>query len=114
MKSRKYYLGSKLVAKNRHKGYEQKDDSLEEFQGKHPKDIGKLQVVPGGPKYKDIHRVLPGAIFRLRDGTLAVLRGRHGKSKTGEPNYFEFYGEKNYVTPKNCKFVSVGKGWQFF
>ena len=114
LESRKYYLNGKLVAKNRHKGYEQKDDSLEEFREKHPKDIGELQVVPGGPKYKAIHRVLPGAIFRLRDGTLAVLRGRHGKSKTGEPNYFEFYGEKNYVTPKNCKFVSVGKGWQFF
>lgn len=113
LESRKYYLDGKLVAKNRHKGYEQKDDSLEEFQGKHPKDIGKLQVVPGGPKYKDIHRVLPGAIFRLRDGTLAVLRGRHGKSKMGKPNYFEFYVEKNYVTPRNCKFISVGKGWQF-
>ena len=113
LESRKYYLDGKLVAKNRHKGYEQKDDSLEELQGKNPSYIGKLHVVPGGPKYKDIHRILPGAIFRLRDGTFVVLRGRHGKSKTGKTNYFDFYGEKNYVTPRNCKFISVGKGWRF-
>ena len=113
LENRKYYLDGKLVAKNRHKGYEQKDDSLRAFQEKNPNYIGKLQVVPGGPKYKDIHRILPGAIFRLQSGTLAILRGRHGKSKTGKPNYFEFYGEKAYVKPKNCKFISVGRGWQF-
>lgn len=113
LESRKYYLDGKLVAKNRHKRYEQKDDSLEEFRRKNPSYIGKLQAVTGGSKYKDVHRTLPGAIFRLQNGTFVVLRGRHGKSKTGRPDYFEFYGKKNYVTPRKCKFISVGKGWQF-
>lgn len=113
LENRKYYLNGKLVAKNRHKACEQKDNSLEQFREKNPNCIGGLQVIPGGPKYKDVNRILPGATFKLYDKTLAVLRGRHGKRKSGQPNYFEFYGEKNYVTPRNCKFISIGKGWQF-
>ena len=42
--SRKYYLEGKLVATNRHKAFNQKEDSLEEFLSKYSKDHSKQEV----------------------------------------------------------------------
>lgn len=108
---RKYLLDGKVVAKNRHKRTEQKVDSLEEFRAAHPEDVGRLKVVKGLAKYKDPNRVLPGAIY-LVNGKRMVLQGRHGKSRTGKPNYLEFVGKGNF-TPTKCRFLSIGGGWQF-
>lgn len=113
LESRKYYLNGKLVAKNRHKSFEQKDDSLAEFIAAHQNDVSRLIVKAGGPKYKDVNRILRGAIFRMPNGKEVVLRGRHGRSKNGKTNYYEFYGIDKMVTPRNCTYVHKGRGWQF-
>ena len=108
---RKYYLDGKIVAKNRNKRMDQKDDSLAEFRIKHPEDVGNLTVVKGIVKYKNPKRILPGAIF-LVHGEEMVLQGRHGKRKDGQANYFEFVKRGNF-TPRQCKYLSRGGGWQF-
>ena len=108
---RKYYLDGQLVARNRHKRMEQKTPSLEEFRLAHPAEVGMLAVAKGAAKYKDLHRILPGAIYVV-DGHRMVLQGRHGKAKNGQSNYLEFFGHGNF-TPKHCKFISRGQGWQF-
>lgn len=108
---RKYYLDGKLVAKNRNKRIDQKDDSLTEFRIKQPEDVGNLTVVKGVVKYKDPKRILPGAIF-LVHGEEMVLQGRHGKRKDGQTNYFEFVKQGNF-TPRQCKYLLRGGGWQF-
>ena len=111
LEERKYYLDGKLVARNRHKRMEQKTDSLEELSKANPLDVGRLTVIKGGVKYKDPKRILPGAIYMVEDKRM-VLQGRHGKTKTGKPNYLEFIGQGNY-TPTKCTFVHRGGGWQF-
>ena len=111
VEERKYYLNGKLVARNKHKRTEQKTDSLEEFRLAYPKEVGRLTVSKGCAKYKDPKRILPGAIFIVM-GKRMVLQGRHGKSRTGKPNYFEFIGKGNF-TPTKCTFVHRGGGWQF-
>ena len=108
---RKYYLDGKIVAKNRNKRMDQKDDSLAEFRMKRPEDVGNLTVVKGVEKHKDPTRILPGAIF-LVHGEEMVLQGRHGKRKDGQANYFEFVRRGNF-TPRQCKYLSRGGGWQF-
>lgn len=111
VEERKYYLNGKLVAKNRNKRTEQKDDSLVEFRTKHPERVGDLTVVKGMAKYKDPKRILPGAIF-LVDGDRMILQGRHGKGRNGQPNYFELVRWGNF-TPRHCKYIAPGGGWQF-
>jgi len=111
LEERKYYLDGKLVARNRHKRTEQKTDSLEEYLNANPNDVGRLMVIKGCAKFKDPKRILPGAVFMV-SGKRMVLQGRHGKSKTGKPNYYEFVGQGNY-TPTKCTFVHRGGGWQF-
>lgn len=108
---RKYYLDGALVARNRRKRMEQQTDSLAEFRVKHPDAVGRLKVVKGGVKYKNPKRILPGAIFSV-NGERMVFQGSHGKSKTGKPNYYEFVGKGNF-TPRKCRLISAGGGWQF-
>lgn len=126
VEDRKYYLPgvdpktgkSKkiLVAKNRHKRIEQKDDSLEELQAAHPNDVGRLMVRSGGPKHKYPNRVLPGAIFQVETSPgkfeQLVLQGSHGRNRKGEPRSLEFVGRGNFP-PDKCKYLARGRGWQF-
>ena len=60
---RTYYLNGKAVCKNRHKRFEQKGDSLEEFAKVHPDLVSKLTVKKSRRYYNDPDRILPGAIF---------------------------------------------------
>lgn len=108
---RKYYLGDKLVAKNRNKRMEQKGDSLKEFRTAHPKDVANLKVVKGTAKYKNLKRTLPGAIF-LVDNMELVLQGSTGLHN-GKPDYYVFCNVNQKYSPKKCKKISIGGGWQF-
>lgn len=72
---RTYYLDGVPVCKNRHKRFEQKDDSLAEFRKTHPKqEIGRLKVKRSTRSYNDPDRLMPGAVFEYK-GRQYVLTG---------------------------------------
>ena len=67
--------GGKKVCCNRHKRFEQKTDSLEEFREKHSEqDVSRLTVKPSVRRYNDRNRIMPGAIFCF-NGERHVLSG---------------------------------------
>lgn len=108
---RKYYLDGKLVAKNRNKRMEQKDDSLAEYCVAHPDDVGRLKVVKGTAKYKNKNRILPGAIFRVNRKSMILQKstGLHN----GKPDYYVFFGSEQKFRPKYCELITAGGGWRF-
>ena len=108
---RKYYLDSKLVARNRHKRTEQTADSLTEFRNTNPADIGKLHVIKGTAKYKDPTRIRPGAIF-LVNGKQMLFQGSTGKYK-GKPVYYTFVGHSKRILATKCALLIKSGGWQF-
>ncbi len=74
-RERTYYLDGKAVCKNRHKRFEQKDDSLEEFRRKHPSDVKKLTVKKSVRYYNAEHRPIPGTVFNF-NGNRYVMSGQ--------------------------------------
>ncbi len=65
MVDRPYCLNGKVVAKNRHKRFEQKDDSLEEFLKKNPSIRPEMLTVKDHkPVYKRMDRIMPGTLMR--------------------------------------------------
>jgi 5-methylcytosine-specific restriction endonuclease McrA len=79
-RERTYYLDGKPVCKNRHKRFEQKCDSLEEFRDSHPDEICRLTVKPSTRYYNDPKRDLPGAVFWYK-GQRYVLSGQLSNGK---------------------------------
>ena len=89
----------------------QTTDSLTEFRATNPDDIGSLRVLKGTAKYKDLKRILPGAIF-LVNGSQMTLQGSTS-SLNGKYLYYMFVGYSERVRSTKCVFVSQGGGWQF-
>lgn len=92
-RERAYFLPEnpkKAVCKNRHKRFEQKCDSLEEFRQKHPRDVGRLLVKPSMRLRNNPVRIMPGAVF--------VYRG----------NEYILYGLSNQCARFMCKELPKG------
>ena len=62
---RTYYLDGKAVCKNRHKRFEQKDDSLEEFAAVHPDLVSKLTI-----KNPDGITMTRAVFYRVRSSSM--------------------------------------------
>ena len=104
-RERTYYLGGKAVCKNRHKRFEQKGDSLEEFRMKHPSDVGRLTVKKSTRHYNRLNRILPGAIFWYK-GIEHVLTAQRNNG-----TYYYASGlAKNGVPSKQCLVVEQNRG----
>ena len=74
MVDRKYLLHGKVVAANRHKAFEQKSDSLQEFREAYSDvAVSQLTVKPHPPQYKDMSRIMPGAVMDF-DGIVGVMQ----------------------------------------
>ena len=106
MVDKKYMLDGKVVAANRHKAMEQKIDSLQEFRDTYGDTVvSQLTVKPHPPQYKDMNRVMPGAVMRL-DGKVGVMQssivGSFYKSTSG-----------NKSTPRKCKLLARNTGIVF-
>ena len=94
---RTYYLNGKAVCKNRHKRFEQKGDSLEEFAKVHPDLVSKLKVKKSRRYYNDPDRILPGATF-IYEGKHYVLTGQ----LSGGQYYRSFgHGTKNFSAKRS-------------
>ena len=106
MVDRKYMLDGKVVATNRNKATEQKLDSLQEFRDTYGDTVvSQLTVKPHPPQYKDMNRIMPGAVMRF-DGKVGVMQssivGSFYKSTNG-----------NKSTPRKYKLLARNTGIVF-
>lgn len=119
MLDRKYRLHGKVVATNRHKAMEQKNDSLEEYRGNLLEEhsakevesiISKLVVLEHPARYKDMQRPMPGSLFICGESIVVMQRsqGRHG----GVPDYYYDTDGNRYRATK-CKFIQNNTGILF-
>lgn len=74
-RERTYLLNGKAVCKNRHKRFEQKGPSLEEYAAEHPENAAKLTVKKSTRYYNNPERLMPGTVF-LYKGERYVLTGQ--------------------------------------
>ena len=106
MVDRKYIFDGKVVAANRHKATEQNADSLQEFRNANGDTVvSQLTVKPHPPQYKDMNRIMPGAVMNF-DGKVGVMQssivGSFYKSTGG-----------NKSTPRKCKLLARNTGIVF-
>ena len=108
MIDRKYYLNGKCVATNRHKRFEQKGDSLEEFLDKNPNVRPEmLTVKEHKPVYKNMGRIRQGAVMQCGRQAFVYLTGT--PTKNGVQFYaVDVYGVKHKFN--NCKVVLQNEG----
>lgn len=67
-RERTYYLNGKMICKNRHKRFEQKEDSLAELRERYGESItSHLSVKKSIRRYNDMGRILPGAVFYYKN-----------------------------------------------
>ena len=104
-RERTYYLDGESVCKNRHKRTDQKDDSLEEFAKKYPKDVGRLKVKKSKRLYNRLERTLPGAVF-IYQGKRCVMTGQRN---LGAYLYADGL-TKNGVKAKDCRILHQNTG----
>lgn len=104
-RERTYYLDGKAVCKNRHKRFEQKGDSLEEFRRNHPSDVKRLTVKKSIRYYNAANRLMPGAVFNY-NGHRHVMSGQLTGGK-----YLRAIGDskKNYPASQ-CLFLRKNTG----
>ena len=99
-------LDGKVVAANRHKAMEQKIDSLQEFRDTYGDTVvSQLTVKPHPPQYKDMNRIMPGAVMRF-DGKIGIMQS------SMKPSYYNnTKGER--VLIKKCTFLAQNTGIVF-
>ena len=106
MVDRKYLLDGKVVATNRHKAIEQKSDSLQEFREAHGATaVSQLTVKPHPPQYKDMTRIMPGAVMNF-NGIVGVMQ-----SSIVGSFYKSTEGQK--ATPRKCVLLTRNAGMVF-
>ena len=111
MVDRKYILDGKVVATNRHKAIEQKSDSLEEFREAYGEAaVSQLTVRPHLPQYKDMTRIMPGAVMDF-DGTIGVFQGSEGFHNGKSDYYKSTKGER--VLTRRCALLAQNAGMVF-
>ena len=111
MIDRKYMLDGKVVATNRNKATEQKSDSLQEFREAYGDvAVSQLTVKPHPPQYKDMNRIMPGAVMDF-DGTVGILQSSTGRYNNMPQYYNNTKGEK--VLIKRCVLLTQNTGIVF-
>lgn len=113
---RKYYLDNVLVAVNRNKALEQKEDSLKEYREKlieergikeAEKIISRLECKEHKAAVKDINRIMPGALIESK-GKIFNLKGTNGKHNNAIDYYVSEEGKKYRY--KTCSVIRRNEG----
>ena len=99
------------MATNRHKATEQRSDSLQEFREAYgDAAVSQLTVKPHPPQYKDMARIMPGAVMDFC-GTVGIFQGSDG-FHNGKPDYYKSTkGEK--VRMGRCALLAQNAGMVF-
>ena len=110
---RKYYKDGKLVATNRHKRAEQKPDSLDEYRKTHSQAyISELTVKEHSPQYKDMSRIMPGALMRdTATSRLFVMNNSEGRHNGKVDYYISTDMSKHWAS--RCQSVRYNTGLVF-
>ena len=104
-RERTYMLDGETVCKNRHRRFEQKCDSLDEFRKEHPKLVSELNVSKSVRYYNNPDRLMPGAVF-LFGGERHVLQSQ----LTGGKYYRAVgCGKKSFPSAK-CTVIRCNSG----
>ena len=126
MVDRKYYLNDKVIAVNRHKRKEQFADSLEEYRKTHSEaEVSKLKVRPHPAAYKNMDRVMPGALMVyepriskkdkekgiVAHNIIFIFKGSNG-THDGKPDYYISENGKRYSAGR-CKALLQNRGLIF-
>ena len=106
-KERTYYLDGKPAAKNRHKRFEQKGDSLEEFALKNPDKVAELTVKKSKRSYNNPDRIMPGARFLYKGKEYVLI------SQKNNGFYYKGHGMKDYVKANECQIIKYNQGLVF-
>lgn len=109
MLDRKYYLDGKFIAANRHKAYEQKTMSLDEYVA-NSGTTANLTVPSHKPTYQRQDRIMPGAVFMV-GGERMVLHASRGLHN-GKPDYYCFE-DGTSATPRKSKLILKNMGLVF-
>ena len=104
-RERTYRLDGRIVCRNRHKRFEQKGDSIEEFRQKYPDQVSRLTVTKSTRYYNDADRLMPGAVF-LFDGERYVLQSQ----LTGGRYYRAVGCEKRNFPAAKCTIIRENAG----
>lgn len=111
MVDRKYILDGKVVATNRRKAIEQKSDSLAEFrEACGAAVVSQLTVKPHSPQYKDMTRIMPGAVMDF-NGTIGVMQCSSGRNNGGVDYFKSTKGHK--AAPRRCVLLAQNTGMVF-
>lgn len=104
-RERTYRYDGKIVCRNRHRRFEQKVDSLEDFRKSHPDLVSKLSVTKSVRYYNDLNRLMPGASF-LFEGKRYILQGQLSKGQ-----YYHAVGcEKKNFPAVRCTVIRHNTG----
>ena len=113
-RERTYKLNGKVVAKNRNKRIEQKEDSLHEWYEKQVTKLGEekakellkqLDVTKSTRYYNTENRLMPGAVFEY-EGKRLVLSGQ----RTGGLYYNAVGDSKTNYPAKKCRILTQNTG----
>ena len=113
-RERTYKLDGKVVAKNRKKRTEQKDDALADWYAKQKTGytpekalelLKSLKVIPSIRYKNDANRVMPGAVF-IHNKERYVLSGQLSRGQ-----YFRALGDSKTNHPaRDCQIISTNQG----
>ena len=106
---RKYLKDGKVVATNRHRAFEQKAISLEEYVNNGGSTYG-LTAKEHKPIYKRKDRYMPGSLFNV-NGEIKVLTASTG-FHNGKPDYYIF-DDNAKINPKKCSCIKRNGGLTF-
>ena len=106
-KERTYYLDGKVVAKNRHKRFEQEGDSLEEFVLENPDKVAKLTVRKSKRSYNNPDRIMPGARFLYKNKEYVLVAQKDNGC------YYKGYGMETFVKTSECQIIKYNQGLIF-
>ena len=109
MIDRKYFLNGQLVATNRHKRFEQKTNSLEEYLQLNG-ETSRLVVPTHLPIYQRFERISRGSLF-MANQSLKILNGSSGLHNH-KPDYYCFV-DGTKATPRKCKLLLHNMGLIF-
>lgn len=111
MFKRLYYIDGELVAVNRKKGLEQKENSLQEYKINHnQKDLSILVVKHNKTRYKNPNRPMPGSMFK-HNNKIFVLKSCRGKHNNQTDYYVDTNG--NIHRANQCVIIKCNSGLVF-
>jgi len=116
LRDRLYKLDKEIVARNRNKKADQKEDSLTEFRDHSPELVGRLKVYPGKRSLKPFRKnmfTVAGDIWQLPDDRRFVSGGIVSRTNIHSLELVELIG-KSYVSPRGCTRILKNEGMVVF